>query len=325
MKKSLIPALALVIVFVTACSSAGSPDRSGTIHIEAPVSVDVADIPLLMAIDLLRDQGYTVETTALDSALGPAAMAQGDLDFASFSNLSAWSAIGKGAQLVTVMDKSAVTYMLITSKGIQTCEDLHGKSVAIGDVATINATMLRLYLETNCPNTKPEMVIVKGGRNRMAALLTGEVDAAMQEIEHLVRFERDRPGEFHALIVLAKEFPGLQLNSHVARRDFAEQHPEMVKDVIRALFTARRRLQDAQVLRDEIIKYLELEPDEAQQLADTYLEQEIWDASGTYTLETVQAIVEFSQQYGELPPELTAKDVADLSYYDAVLDEIGRQ
>jgi ABC-type nitrate/sulfonate/bicarbonate transport system substrate-binding protein len=111
----------------------------------------------------------------------------------------------------------------------------------------------------------------------------------------------------------------------VVRREFGEQHPEMVKDVIRALFAARRSIQDPQVLREAVIKYLDLEPDEAQQVADTYLEQEIWDASGTYTLETVQATIDFLQEYGDLAPGLTAEDVADLSYYDAVLDEIGRQ
>jgi hypothetical protein len=91
------------------------------------------------------------------------------------------------------------------------------------------------------------------------------------------------------------------------------------------VLTARRTLQDPKALHEAIIKYVELEPDKAEQAADTYLEQAVWDTSGTYTLETVQATMDFLQEFGDLPKELTAEDVADLSYYDAVLDEMGGQ
>jgi ABC-type nitrate/sulfonate/bicarbonate transport system substrate-binding protein len=302
-----------------------SDTKRGTIRFEVPADADVADVPWLMAIDLLRDQGYTVETVSLSSDLSAGAMAQGDLDIATLSNQRGWAAIGKGAPLVTVMDKSANTFMIIAPKDIRTCADLDGKPVAVNGVTTVGSALFNAYLEKNCPGAKPEILVVKGGSNRTAALLTGEVDAAMQDVDDLIKLERDRPGEFHPLVVFAEEFPGVQINSQVVRRDFAEQHPEMVKDAIHALFTARRSLQAPQVLREAIINYLGLEPDKAQEMADTYLARKIWDVSGAYTLETVQATLDFLQEHGDLPPELEAEDVADLSYYDAVLDEIGRQ
>ena len=98
----------------------------------------------------------------------------------------------------------------------------------------------------------------------------------------------------------------------------------MVKDVIRAVFAARRSLQDRQALGEAIIQYMEMEPDRAQQVADAYAKQEIWDLGGSYSMETVQATLEFLQEYGDLPPELTTEDVADLSYYDEVLAEMQR-
>jgi ABC-type nitrate/sulfonate/bicarbonate transport system substrate-binding protein len=308
----------------TARSSA-SPAKSGTMRLEVPDEADIADIPWLMAIDWLKEQGYDIETISLSNTLGPVAMAQGDIDMASLSNQLAWAAIGRGAAIRTVMDKSANTYMLITRKNVQTCADLDGRPVAVGSVSTVNWAMLNAYLQKECPETQPEILVVTGGSNRMAALLSDEVDGAMQDIDDLIELERERPGEFHALIVLAQEFPGLQLNSHAANRDFAEQHPEMVKDVIRAVFAARRTIQDANVLRDAITRYVGFEPDRAQQAADTYLARKVWDISGTYTPETVQAIIDFLQEFGDMPPQLKAADVANLSYYNAVLDEIGRQ
>lgn len=339
MNRIMILALVLLSVLVAACtttppetqnplltgSPAASPAKSGTMRIEEFADADVADIPWLMAIDLLKEQGYTIETMSFaDLTFPAAAMAQGDLDFASLGNKVAWAAIGKGAPIFTFMDTYANTALTVTRKDIQTCADLDGKSVAVPSVSAVRTAMVNAYVRENCPDVKPEILIVKGGSNRMAALLTGEVDAAAQDIDDLIKLEHDRPGQFHALTVFAQEFPGLQITSYLVRREFAEQHPEMVKDVIRALFTARRDLQDPQALREAIIKYLDLEPDEAQEMADTYLEQEIWDVGGAYTLETVQANIDFFQEYGDLPAGLKAEDVADLSYYDAVLDEIGR-
>jgi NitT/TauT family transport system substrate-binding protein len=324
-------ALILLSLLVAACTSAQSATQDlssgasgGIMRVEVPADADVADIPWLMAVDSLREQGYTLETVSFsDTAIEVTAMAQGDLDISGTNNQIAWAAISQGAPLFTFVDKSANTFMTVTSPDITACADLDGKSVAVPSMSSVSGAMFNAYVEKNCPAASPQIVIVSGGSNRTAALLAGEVDAAMQDVDDLVKLERERPGGFHALVAFGQEFPGLQINSQVVRREFAEQHPEMVRDVIRALFAARRALQDPQVLREAIVNYLDLEPDRAQQMADMYLAQGIWDATGTYSLETVQATLDFLREHGDLPPDLKAEDVADLSYYDAVLDEIG--
>ena len=325
--------LVLLSTLVAACTPASptvqdppSGAKSGTMRVEVPADADVADIPWLMAVESLREQGYTLETMSFsDTAIEVTAMAKGDLDISGINNQIAWAAIGQGASLFTFIDKSANTFVALTGKDIAACADLDGKSVAVPSMSSVSGAMFNAYVEKNCPDATPQIIVVSGGSSRTAALLASEVDVAMQDFDDLAKLERERPGEFHALVTFAQEFPGLQINSQVVRRAFAEQHPEMVRDVIRALFTARRALQDPQVLREVIVEYLDLETDRAQQMADTYLEQGIWDARGTYSLESVQATLDFLREHGDLPPDLTAQDVADLSYYDAVLDEIGRR
>ena len=340
MNRTSILALTLVSVLVAACAAPppvapktpltavpeASPRQSGTMRLDVPADADVADVPWLMAVDSLKEQGYTIEVMSFaDSAIGAAAMAQGDLDIGCFSNQVAWAATGKGAPILTVMDRSANPQMIISTKDMQTCADLDGRSVAVSSVSAVSAAMLEAYVKTNCPDARPQMVIVSGGSNRTAALLSGAVDAAMQDIDDMIKIQREQPGEFHPLVVFALEFPGLQVQSFMARSGFAEQHPEMLKDAIRALFAARRNLQDPQALREAIIKHAGLEPDKAQETADAYLARQFWDLSGSFSLESVQATLDFLQEHGSLPPGLKAEDVADLSYYEAVLDEIGRQ
>jgi NitT/TauT family transport system substrate-binding protein len=339
MNRTWIPALTLVSVLVVACATAppmapktpftavpeASAARRGTMRLDVPADADVADVPWLVAVDSLKEQGYRIEAMSFaDSALGAAAMAQGDLDVGCFSNQVAWAATGKGAPILTIMDRSANPQMIISTKDMQTCADLDGRSVAVPSVTAVTAAMLDAYVERNCPEAEPQTVIVSGGSNRTAALLSGAVDAAMQDIDDLIKIEREQPGQFHPLIVFALEFPGLHVQSYMARSGFAEQHPEMLKDVIRALFAARLSLQDPGALREAIIKYVDLEPDKAQQAAEIYLTREFWDLSGSYKLESVQATLDFLQEHATLPPGLKAEDVADLSYYEAVLDEIGR-
>lgn len=305
-------------------SPTAAPAKSGTIRIDVPADADVADIPWLMAIDSLEEQGYTTETISFSSAaLSVTAMTQGDIDMATTTNQVAWAAVGKGAPVASFMDKAANTSMIITGQDVQTCADWDGKSVAIPNVSSVSGVLFNTYMEMHCPDTQPEAVMLSGGSNRTAALLAGAVDAAAQDLDDLIRIEQDRPGDFRVTIDFAQEFPRVHIYSYAMSRDFAEQHPEIVKDVIRAVLTARRSLQDPQVLRDAISKYMELEPDRAQQMADTYLAQEVWDVSGAHVLEMVQATLDFLQTQGTLPAELSPEDVADLSYLDAVVDEIG--
>jgi ABC-type nitrate/sulfonate/bicarbonate transport system substrate-binding protein len=319
-------ALALLSVLVAACS-APSPAMTRTLVIDVPEGGDVSHIPWLMAVDVLKEEGYTMRTVDF-SATDPAtvvAMEQEELDITALSNQLAWSAIGKGAPLVTFLDTAEIPFVLATTIEIQECADLDGRSVAISSMTSVSGAMFKAYVEGNCPDAKPNMLIVKRSNSRVAALLSGEVDAATLDHQDLAYLQGEEPGAYHALIVFADEFPGLQTNSYVMRTDFGEQYPEFVKDLIREVVTARRSLQDPQTLREEIINYLEVEPSEAQKLADLYLSRNTWDVRGEYTLDTVQATMDFLQEYGDLPPETEAKDAADLSYYEEVLDEIGRQ
>jgi ABC-type nitrate/sulfonate/bicarbonate transport system substrate-binding protein len=323
---SLALAVALLSVLVAACT-APSPAETRTFLIDVPETGDAIDIPWFMAVEALEEQGYAIERvhfSAVD-ATTVLAMDEGNLDMCSMSNQLAWSAIAEGAPLITFLDMAPTQFILGAKKEVQTCADLDGRPVAISEVSTVSGAMLNVYIERNCPEAEPDFLIVKKASGRMAALLSGEVDAATIDLQGLIYLEGEDPGAYHALIIFAEEFPGLQINSYVTRRDLAEQYPELIKDLIRAVFDARRSLQDPQLLSEAIVEYLPVQPPDPQQVADLYLSGSTWDLSGEYTLDTVQATMDFMQEYGDLAPELEAKDVADLSYYEAVLDEIGRQ
>jgi ABC-type nitrate/sulfonate/bicarbonate transport system substrate-binding protein len=185
--------------------------------------------------------------------------------------------------------------------------------------------MLYRYIDKNCPGTQPEYLVISRSTARLAALLAGEVDATSMNLHNFVAASSDELAGFHALVYYADEFPGFSTISTFMRRGLADAYPETARDLVRANLLARRRIQDQAVLTDEIAKRLEIEPGLAAHLADKFLERRMWDLNGAYTLEAIQAKIDWYAEGGDLPAGLNAADVADLSYLNAVLDEIGRQ
>jgi hypothetical protein len=241
------------------------------------------------------------------------------------SDVTGWVAIEKGAPIVTLMDDSVTPIILAAKADIKRCEDLSGRRVAIPNLAGGKAFMLRRYLEMRCPAAKPELLVVAGEAARLAGIMAGELDAAVMDLETLDRIDGSRRSGWHSLVAFAEEFPGLTALSLFARREVTEKSPAMVKDWLRAVLVARRRLQDPGVLSGELVARLGMAPALAEKAAVEYLDGNYWDVNGRYTSDSLQNNIDFAIAASSLKPGTKASDLADLSFLNAVLDEIGRK
>ena len=211
MSRNLLLCCCVVAIGLTACGGVSSPEtlpnRPSVLHLEIPGDPDAIDVPWLMAIDALQAQGYTTEATAFaDVAVPSMVMDQGDLDFASLSNLATWAAIEQGAGAVTVVDKSANAFLLMVSTAIQECGDLDGQRIAVSTLNAVPAAMLRAYIARHCPEVEPEYLVIRGGSNRLAGLLAGELDGAILDIDDLIVLGANQQ-DFYPLVIFADEFP----------------------------------------------------------------------------------------------------------------------
>jgi NitT/TauT family transport system substrate-binding protein len=224
-----------------------------------------------------------------------------------------------------VVGRANTSFYFVAEESIRSCRDLDGKAIAFATRQSVGYVMFEDYVEQHCPGVTPDVILINESRNRVVTLQVGEVERAYLGLEDWFPLQQTAPGKFHVLVDFAQEFPEVQLSTFTVRREWAEQSQEMMKDYIRALLTAKRSvIQDPQLLRDKIVQYLSLDSAEAQQLADVYLAAQIWDPNGGVTAENVQATLEFLSNGGILPAGSKVEDVADLSYPNAVLDEIGR-
>jgi ABC-type nitrate/sulfonate/bicarbonate transport system substrate-binding protein len=181
------------------------------------------------------------------------------------------------------------------------------------------------FIEKHCSGTTPQVVVIANSTNRQAALLAGEIDAASLQLDDWLELDQEAPGQYNALVQYAQEFPDIQTLGFHANSEFAAAHPELVKDFVRALIEAQRAIQDKTVLKANAIKYLEMDDATAETQGTAYLERNVWDVNGGLTEANIQTTVDLVVKAGFLSADLKAADLVDLTYLNAVLDEIGRQ
>lgn len=318
----LVAACAPVIV----PTPAAGPTRLQTLRMELPTDANMSDLPRLMAADALRAQGYTVEAVDFnDNALSVQALEQGDLDLGYISNAIAWAAIKRGANIRTILDDITDARVLAVAPDIKTCADLNGKQVAVASTNSTQAILLNKYIKDECPDVKPELVVMSSPNNRFIALTSGQVDAATMNLTDVLGYQYMHKMQVALLDDYTGKFLHLRGAGQVARLELIEKYPETAKDIVRALLNARRQLQDPEALTANAVKYLKMDPEEARELGKTYLEGQVWDLNGGWTPENLQSNLDFFVETGAVPAGLTANDIADLSVMNAVLDELGRE
>jgi ABC-type nitrate/sulfonate/bicarbonate transport system substrate-binding protein len=289
--------------------------------------LDLTDVPSLMAFDLLAAQGYLVRTTSFaQSELAVEALARGDSDFGFGSSRTYWAAVGTGANIVSIMERSANDFLIVTIPEIQTCAHLDGRRFAQHSEGAVSKAMSDAYIQKNCPGIEPEILLIPEGENRAAALLVGEIDATPLKLADYLQVERRAPDQYRALANLAADLPSLKTGLVNVNRDFAVAHPEAVKDYIRALLTIHRQIKRApDLLVAEAATRLAIDPEVLPQFVAAHCELDIWDVNGGLDEQSVEYSLEFFTTAGKLDAGLTADDVADLVYLNQVLDEIGRE
>ncbi len=304
-----------------------APRKSGALRFFDLANLDVRDIPMLMALDDLQAQGYSIDRQYLaTSTLIVDALVRGDADIGLLNDQTMWTAIAKGAPVRTFVQFTGSTTVMMAKQSLGSCSELDGKRLGVASTSGTSPALLNLYLKSTCNGAKPQAVIITDSAARTAALLVGELDAAMIPGEDSFSLEKQAPGKFHALVAYSKEYPNVQVDGLHVRTDWAAKNPTLVKDFLQALLSANRRvIASPQLLYDESVKRLGLDAETAEQIGNSHLQLGIWSANGGLTTDNVQSTIDFLTSMGALSPGLKASDVADLSYLNAVLDEIGRQ
>jgi NitT/TauT family transport system substrate-binding protein len=295
-------------------------------------STGLSSAPFLSAIAKLNEQGYDIKTPILaQSELVAEGVAQGQFAFGSGANNAVLLAIEKGANLKVVVDRVANEWTLYgRTETIHACADLAGKRLALHSAGAVSTAMVHNYINTECPGTLPQEVFIEGSPNRVAALLADEIDASPLELGDSITIDTQAGDTFSLLSSFSADLPNLKTTSIYVNGDWAAQNPESVKAVVKAVIEEFRLVSaDTAYLKTvaEAQVPAAINEDTIDLAVAKYVELGMFPVNGGVTAENLQYTAEFFGPNGTktVATVIPTDQWSDLSYLNAVLDELGRK
>lgn len=297
----------------------------GTMHIGSG-SFGPQEYPMFAAMDALREEGYTIEYTqgvsGIDLLVEGVAQGEFDAGFTGFNTIV--SAIELGAPLINVMDRNTNSWSLWATNEIETCEDLDGATVAIHSETASTGWMAKDYVALECPGTEPNYLVLPGSENRYAAMIAGEIDASPLELFDSINIRNEAGDRFHQLQDFYTVLPRLIVSSEFVNTDWAEENPDLLIAFIRENLEQHRLVwENPDYFRELDEKYRDVFGTEP--MSDDAIEAytRFFPVNGGLADEEVAFSLEWYERVELLPGGSEVDDVADRSYIDAALEEIG--
>jgi NitT/TauT family transport system substrate-binding protein len=353
-RKTLLVVPLALLLLISACSGTGSSpsaSQSTAASASAPASSasqaatlpepetkkftvaftspGVSSVPLLQAIDDLNAQGFEIDAPVIgESELAVQGVFQGKFQYSSGTTNGVFLANQQGGDIKIISSRVANEWTVYATKDIADCKALEGKKLAIHSEGAVSTAMVKNWVETECPGTKPNYLIVEGSQNRLAALLAGQIDASPLELADAIVLEQKGGDKYHVLTSLAETLPNLKPTTVYGNNDFMKKNPGTTAALINAQLAVHRKIAaDPAYFKQIILKHL---PDTDQVTLDTvvqrYLDLKLFDVNGGISEDDINYTIDFFTKAsgGDIKPGLTVDDVADLSYLNTVLDVIGR-
>jgi NitT/TauT family transport system substrate-binding protein len=345
--------LAVGALVLAACSSGASPSPSSATPTSPPesdapsaeptptelpgtkeftigfTSAGLSSSAFLAAIDALNNSGYTITVQVLDSSeLVTEGVSSGGFAFGSGANNSSMAAVEKGANLKVVVARVNNEWTLYARTDITDCAGLGGQRLAIHSQGAVSTAMVRNYVDTVCPGTEPNYVVIEGSNNRVAAMLADQIDASPLELSDSITIEGEASDRYHLISSFAADLPDLQTTSVYVNGDFAAENPGTVLAVVRAVLEQHRLIDgDPDYLKSIAEEFVgdAINPDTIDEAAAKYVELGMFPTDGGLTEENLSYTADFFGPDGTASTEtvLELDQFADLSFLEMALDELG--
>lgn len=293
-------------------------------------SPGLSTAPYLAALDAMRKDGYKIDTPIIESSeLLTQGVASGQFAFGSGANNSVLAANEAGADLKVITSRVANEWTLYARTAtIKSCADLGGKKLAIHSEGAVSTAMVKNYVQTKCPGTAPNYVVIPGSPNRLAALLADQIDSSPLELGDSITIDTKAKDRFSLLASLAQDLPDLQTTSIYVNGPFAKANPGTVAALVKAVITEYRRIaNDAAALQADAEKYTadSIDKTTITAAATKYVELKMFPVNGGITKDNLDYTAKFfgPSNAKAVKTDFTLDKWADLSYQDAVLAELG--
>jgi ABC-type nitrate/sulfonate/bicarbonate transport system substrate-binding protein len=233
----------------------------------------ITALPLLAAKEwgTFTANGLDMEVILMQSALVPAALTQGDIDFQAGVGPASVNATLSGFSTRAIWFSSdKISYWLMAKPQFKTLDSLKSKKISITGLGGTVHVAFNLALEKLGVNPKDFVLVSIGGQQiqQLISLESGYVDAAL--LSPPVTFGAQKKGFNKLLDVGAMvEMPGGGLTALVKT---IQERPAETKRVIRSLQLAKDEIRKSKPKTlDLIVKLLKMDREAASETYDQFL------------------------------------------------------
>lgn len=299
----------LSVAALVAASPALAEEGSFTLGVEVPASV--VNVPMLMTIDRLADDGFAVTTVNFQSPeTMTLALQNGEVDMIGISVGTVFSAVEAGLEAKLMLGLANSDFHMIALSELETCADLDGHSVAIHSYEGTTGAMTTRWLDTECPEARPNVMIVPGSENRLAGLLAGQLDASPIDTQSALQLMDERPGEFDFIDSFSDN--ALLASGYVASNAWMEENPEIATQLARTYIAIIDEItQDPQLLIEETLARIpDVNISLIERVVPNWIENELFVPAVGVAPEVIEEALAF---YGAARPYENIGSAADVS------------
>ncbi len=281
------------------------------------VSAGFAQLFVARDAELFTKYGLDVQATLIqgsDAAL--AALQAGDIDFlyCAASATIPGMATGIDATLVAA-PLIGLPYVLVARKGINSVQDLKGKSMGISRAGDLDDRLSRAILKQEGLTDRDVVLRPAGGQtDRYKALLAGVVDAVTVTPPLEVQAKKDGLNVIYYLNKLPIPFiySAMHTNSKMVR-----ERPEVVQRFVAAMAEAVYFMEANKVEAERSIsRQLKIDDPESLESAYQAYAKDIVNRSVVVPLGAVQDGIDYARQQGTRIKRGEAKDLVDNRFAD---------
>jgi ABC-type nitrate/sulfonate/bicarbonate transport system substrate-binding protein len=233
--------LAVAVAFAGTANAADQPGKGITINIGYfPV---VSPVPIMRTQHVLEDKGYTVNWVPINQGLPGAAsaIAAGKLDIAWGNSISAvviFSQSPDAAQFVGQSFVNANVTVVAEKSPIKSAQDIVHKKVVVSGMKTASTLFFQIGLKkAGVDPTANEYFVSGTGPGMVGVLDSGGAEVVAGYVPYVSEMVLKKIGRvlFTGSDAIGRPAPG---DGFIASTKFIHDHPDAVKDVLRAQFAA---------------------------------------------------------------------------------------
>ncbi|WP_417250683.1 ABC transporter substrate-binding protein [Celeribacter sp.] len=276
------------------------------------------DMPAVLALEALEASGWETEIIEFDSPdILTQALLSGQVQIAAMGPAAAFAADIAGADLRIVAKNNRNDFMILGASDVSSCDEFDGRVVAIHSTGSATTAHLSQYMEDTCPDAEPNLIVLSGSANRVAALLNGQIDGTIVRMEDWMAITGGEDERAHILVKLVEEQPTLLTQAIVVSARNVDDSRTAVEAFVAALDAEFEAIYaDPEAFAAEASSHLkEIDPGELAAVYQALADAKMFPLEKGLSYDQVVDTISFYEAAGKAEPgQLTPELVADFSF-----------